>query len=588
MSFTSEMVLFTSRRQKGLAALSHDWYNKSDLAPWEGIKLKRLIRIGAVLAFLAVGAAVLLYLNAFTQSGENFRYLDWISASVVSADGGETPFEPLAEPPALDEGAYYRFSAVLPEHGEPEYLVFETTGLALSLSLDGRTLYSSASVLPEELVELGQILLPIPAGAGETLTVDCRVLEPTSVLFPPLIRLARDPQDTRGAMAAANHYGISAGASSLVWLLAWGMFLMGLVYGNPNWSLLPLSLAAAILTVYYPAIEGGWYFLPQGLVSVLSWPGFRWLIPLCLAAFLAMNRRRDFWRSLGVITAWSVGLLAGAWLVSRIRSGSFAAYLEMILVDAFQSGVFSVPLYWFVFWLTTVCTCLSALTLVRAIYAARASVQTLQIKNNLIMENYQTLLEKNTETLRLRHEWKKQLLSLHLLQERGDLDGLGARLKELDDELDRLTLRLYTDNLAINTILQKAAAQAERQGILFVCQIQVPRELNINEADLCTLLVNLLDNALEAAAQVQPPGKREILCRIRLSRGFLAIHCENTYCGAVHLDRTGQPVTTKADPEQHSFGLVQMRAVAEKYNSVLDISYDQNRFTVQTALALPD
>ena len=82
------MVLFTSRRQKGLAALSHDWYNKSDLAPWEGIKLKRLIRIGAVLAFLAVGAAVLLYLNAFTQSGENFRYLDWISASVVSADGG--------------------------------------------------------------------------------------------------------------------------------------------------------------------------------------------------------------------------------------------------------------------------------------------------------------------------------------------------------------------------------------------------------------------------------------------------------------------------------------------------------------------
>ncbi len=83
--------------------------------------------------------------------------------------------------------------------------------------------------------------------------------------------------------------------------------------------------------------------------------------------------------------------------------------------------------------------------------------------------------EKNTETLRLRHEWKNQLLSLRMLQEKGDQEGLSARLRELDDELDHLTPRLYTDHLAVNTILQKAAAQADRQGIAFVCQVQVPR-----------------------------------------------------------------------------------------------------------------
>lgn len=110
----------------------------------------------------------------------------------------------------------------------------------------------------------------------------------------------------------------------------------------------------------------------------------------------------------------------------------------------------------------------------------------------------------------------------------------------------------------------------------------------MDEADLCTLLVNMLDNALEATARVAPPDRREILCRIKLSRGFLAIHCENTYCGSVRLDRSGQLVTTKEDPEHHSFGLMQMRAVAEKYNSVLDIHYDQERFNVQTALALPE
>lgn len=552
-----------------------------------GSVLEKIKRAGLILSFLAAGVAALLYLNAFTQSGENFRYLDWASASVVSADGGETFFDPLGEAPALTEGEFYRFTATLPEHGE-EYLVFEVTGLSMALSLDSRELYSSASVPPGDTSNLGQILLPIPAGAGELLVMDCQVLDLTSVLFPPLVRLSGDPRDTQGAMAAANHYGIPAGASALVWLLAWGLFLLGLAHRQPDWSLLPLSLAAAILTAYYPAVEGGWYFLPEGALSAFSWPGLRWGVLLALAVFLAMRRGRAFWLSLGKVTAWSTGLLLCAYLISHVRGGYLSFYLELELSTLFQYGFSSGLAYWFTLWLVTVCTCLSALSLVRSIYAAKASVQALQVKNELIMENYQTLLEKNEETLRLRHEWKNQLLSLHLLQEKGDLDGLSARLNELDDELDRLTPRLYTDHLAVNTILQKAAAQADRQGIAFSCQVQVPRELSIDEADLCTLLVNLLDNALEAAAQVQPPKRREVLCRIKLSQGFLAICCENTYNGVVRLDQSGHPVTTKANAEGHSFGLVQMRAVAEKYNSVLDISYDQDRFTVQTALALPD
>ena len=151
--------------------------------------MKRLKQVVLILLFLAAGVAALLYLNAFTQSGENFRYLDWASARVVSADGGETFFDPLAEPPALEKGQFYRFTATLPEHGE-EYLVFEVTGLSLALSLDGREIYSSASAPPGGTSSLGQILLPIPAGAGELLVMDCQVLDLTSVLFPPLVRLS--------------------------------------------------------------------------------------------------------------------------------------------------------------------------------------------------------------------------------------------------------------------------------------------------------------------------------------------------------------------------------------------------------------
>ena len=85
----------------------------------------------------------------------------------------------------------------------------------------------------------------------------------------------------------------------------------------------------------------------------------------------------------------------------------------------------------------------------------------------------------------------------------------------------------------------------------------------------------------------QPPQKREVRCRLKLTQGFLAVSCENTYTGVLRLDGRGQPLTSKSDEETHGFGLRQMRAVAAKYHGILRISHDAERFTVETALKLP-
>lgn len=96
-------------------------------------------------------------------------------------------------------------------------------------------------------------------------------------------------------------------------------------------------------------------------------------------------------------------------------------------------------------------------------------------------------------------------------------------------------------------------------------------------------LFNMLDNALEAAAQTE---QGEILCSMQIRRQYLAIRCENTYSGTLRTDENGELLTTKDDASDHGFGLMKMRAIAKKYGSVLDISYDENRFTVMTALKL--
>lgn len=78
----------------------------------------------------------------------------------------------------------------------------------------------------------------------------------------------------------------------------------------------------------------------------------------------------------------------------------------------------------------------------------------------------------------------------------------------------------------------------------------------------------------------------EILCSMQIRRQYLAIRCENTYSGTLRTDKNGELLTAKDDASDHGFGLMKMRAIAKKYGSVLDISYDENRFTVMTALKL--
>ena len=187
----------------------------------------------------------------------------------------------------------------------------------------------------------------------------------------------------------------------------------------------------------------------------------------------------------------------------------------------------------------------------------------------------------------MRHEMRHQIALLDLLYQKGDLEALGAQLAQMKEANSQLAPIRYTHNFCINTILQSAAAQARQQNTSFQATAMVEEKLPVPEGDLCTLLMNLLDNALEAAAQVEEPSQRFLRLRLSLQKGFLAVRCENSYTGKLAQDGKGNLLTTKENPQTHGFGIAKMSAVAEKYKSILDIRYTDSVFTVQTALKLP-
>ena len=84
--------------------------------------------------------------------------------------------------------------------------------------------------------------------------------------------------------------------------------------------------------------------------------------------------------------------------------------------------------------------------------------------------------------------------------------------------------------------MQDTASKAKAAGIAFTAEAQIPEKLPLSHQDLCALLMNLLDNALEAAAQVEEPSQRFLRLRLSLHKGFLAVRCENSYTGKLAQD----------------------------------------------------
>ncbi len=545
-------------------------------------------RLVLILAFLLPCVLLFQFLRQFTIGAGTMPYLMWETSAAVSSDGAERFFDPMEGPPALKEGEFFRFSVTLPEReGYGSWLIFENSGVALTVTVDGTSLYVSTSELLPDTANLGQVHLPLPPGGGERLVMELRPLGETMNQFPPLLRLTDDPSNIKGIMAIANHFAFPAGATALALFLLWGLFLLGVLRGAADPRLLLPILAAVGLTVYPIALSCGYYFLPEPWRSLFIWDGILVLSGLLMLLFLFLGRSRDFLRTLGWTVPWSAVVLGCGWAVSALRGGYLASYLSLEL-DSIRNGYFSGLLYWVTVWLVGVCVGLSAWELVRTLVQTTSSARALALKNELVMENYRSIETRLRESAAMRHEFSHQLTALSVMYEEGDLEGIGRLLTDWKGRNLQLAQPRFTEHIAVNAILQSAAARAEEANIRFEANVLLPRDLPIPNEDLCTLLLNLLDNALEGAAKC--PRETEPFIRLRLSvrGGFFAVFCENSFNGQVVLGQDGRLHTTKADPETHGFGLPLMRRVAEKYKSILDVSHTGGVFVVQTALKLPE
>ena len=516
-------------------------------------------------------------LRLIPQSGDSLVSLEWETGAVVSTDGSEHAFDPAGRLPSLEEGEFYRFSLTLPEgRARAQRLTFGAEGLELTVYLDGEPVWYSLTAAWMDGARLEPVQLLLPAGGGETLTMVLRPAAESTAVLPPVLRFP-----------VPSGYGLPAEMSSRILVLFWGLFLMNMARGTTNRKLLLPLLAVALRTLQQIAIRYQGDALPHAVLSALASDWMVILSALAMVLYLALQRR-SFWRAFGIFTAVCMGGLLALSAFSALQNHTWSGTLVGAAVVLFRRGNVVGLIYWATLWLIVASALLAAWDLARSILRTQRESQALALRNQLIMDNYRALEQKMRESAALRHEFKHRLLAIDSMLQARDLEGLERCVDDWKEESAASSPLLYSSNLVVNAILQDAAGRARAAGVSFRVTALVPEELPFPDEDLCALLMNLLDNALEGAARTPEGQERSILFRARIFKGFLVLRCENTFDGYVKTDGQGRLLTIKDEPSSHGFGMAQMRSVAQKYHARLDVDYTGQRFTVQTALQLPD
>ena len=155
---------------------------------------------------------------------------------------------------------------------------------------------------------------------------------------------------------------------------------------------------------------------------------------------------------------------------------------------------------------------------------------------------------------------------------------------ELQVPVQEMTDTIWTGDETVDYLINSKARAAEAGGIRYQAQVEFPRHTNLQSADLCAILGNLLDNALEAAGRVPEEEGRFVRLTIRRINQMLVIKVENGFA-VLPVEENGALKTSKEDHGLHGWGLKSARIAAEKYDGTVQTSYAGGIFRAVATLS---
>lgn len=211
----------------------------------------------------------------------------------------------------------------------------------------------------------------------------------------------------------------------------------------------------------------------------------------------------------------------------------------------------------------------------------------LDAMQNLFSRQYEqyVISKENIELInRKYHDLKHQIAAIRAEE---NPDRRNKFLEEMETGIKIYEAQNKTGNKALDTLLTGKSMLCMQNGINFTCVADGALLDFMDIMDLCSVVGNALDNAIESVMKISDPEKRLIKMAVYAKDSFVMLRFENYLEGSVDFEN-GLPLTTKKDKAYHGYGIKSIKAVAEKYGGSIKISTADNWFYLGMLIPMDD
>ena len=211
-------------------------------------------------------------------------------------------------------------------------------------------------------------------------------------------------------------------------------------------------------------------------------------------------------------------------------------------------------------------------------FSRRIDRQIASYQQELVETHYREVDNMYRQIRGWRHDYRNHIQTMKVYAAQEDWEALRRYLDLLDTDLNTVDTVVKTGNAMADAILNSKISLAKSRDIPVHVDAHIPVKLTMSELDLCCILGNLFDNAMEASLAL-PQDQRMIRVYMDMKGTQLYISFTNFTAVKKRAKTGGLFRTTKG--EGHGFGLVRIDAIIERLDGYLSRNSEDGAFTTE-------
>lgn len=189
-------------------------------------------------------------------------------------------------------------------------------------------------------------------------------------------------------------------------------------------------------------------------------------------------------------------------------------------------------------------------------------------------------MEKANQTIKnFKHDIKNHIMCIELMLKDKDYNEINRYLSGLSQSMSTSYSFVKSGNKIVDAVLNSKLTYARARQIQMNIEANLSIEIGIEDFELCALLSNLVDNALEASEKVNEP---EINIMIKIVKKYLVISITNRLSDNFVINPNF--VTTKKDKENHGIGMSVIKSIVSHYEGNVSFSVENGLFNARVFL----